>query len=302
MSIFPTIRSRTGSALLRVRLGKGDTALWLALAPAALLLLAFVIAPLFLVLRDSFTVASLDGGTTGQLTTTNYTQIFQSEYISVFGHSLVVAAENTVICLIVGYCVAFAIVTRPPAKQPALLLLLLVPFWTDFIIRTFTWINLLSDQGVVASLLRSAGLVHGSFNAIPSGGAVFLGLLYAFLPSAVLPIYAALRASDLTLLEAAEDLGCGRLALHRRVVLPMASTGLLGASLLIFVPTMGVYVTTVLLGGGKQLLIGNLLEIVYLEFRNIPFGAALSIVMTAFMLVALGIGAVISSRYRRRLA
>lgn len=286
----------------KIRLGKGDTAIWLALAPAALLLLAFVVAPMFLVLRDSFSVASLDGGTGGHFTTASYSQIFQSEYLSVFGHSLVVAAENTVLCLVVGHCVAYAIVTRPPAKQPALLLLLLVPFWTDFIIRTFTWISLLSDRGVIASLLRSVGLVHGTFDAIPSSGAVFLGLLYAFLPAAVLPIYAALRASDLTLIEAAEDLGCGRLALHRRVVLPMASTGILGAALLIFVPTMGVYVTTVLLGGGKQLLIGNLLEIVYLEFRNVPFGAALSIVMTAFMLAALGIGAVVSSRYRKRLA
>lgn len=288
--------------MARCRIGRGDYAIWLALLPAALLLLAFVIAPMFLVLRDSFSVASLDGGATGQLTTSNYTQIFQSEYLSVFGHSLVVAAENTVLCLIVGYCVAYTILTRPTRQQPALLLLLLVPFWTDFIIRTFTWINLLSNQGVIASLLRSVGLVHGSFDAIPSSSAVFLGLLYAFLPSAVLPIYAALRASDLTLIEAGEDLGCGRLALHRRVVLPMASTGVLGAALLIFVPTMGVYVTTVLLGGGKQLLIGNLLEIVYLEFRNVPFGAAISIVMTAFMLAALGIGAVISSRQRRRLA
>jgi spermidine/putrescine transport system permease protein len=129
---------------------------------------------------------------------------------------------------------------------------------------------------------------------------VFIGLLYAFLPTAVLPIYAALRNSDLTLLEAAEDLGCGRIALHRRIVFPLASVGVLASALLIFVPTMGVYVITVLLGGGKQLLIGNLLETVYLEFRDIPLGAAISIVMVVFMLVTLAVVATASNVLRKR--
>jgi spermidine/putrescine transport system permease protein len=175
-----------------------------------------------------------------------------------------------------------------------------VPFWTDFIVRTFTWINLLSNNGVLAGILRVTGLHRAPLTLIPSSTAVFIGLLYAFLPTAVLPIYAALRNSDLTLLEAAEDLGCGRLALHRRIVLPLASMGVLASSLLIFVPTMGVYVITVLLGGGKQLLIGNLLDIVYLEFRDVPLGAAISVVMVLFMLIALGIMASAGNVLRKR--
>lgn len=272
------------------------------LVPAILILVAFVVVPLFLVLRDSFTVPSLIGAATSKLTLSNYSQLFQTAYWDVFRHSLVVAAENTLICLAAGYCVAFTVVTQPARRQPLLLILLIIPFWTDFMIRTFTWINLLGNQGALAGILRATGLHHGDLNLIPSTTAVFLGLLYAFLPTAVLPIYAALRNADLTVLEAAEDLGCGRFALHRRIVAPLALPGIAASALLIFVPTMGVYVITVLLGGGKQLLIGNLLEIVYLEFRNVPFGAALSIVMVGVMLCALAVGGASVGFFRRRLA
>lgn len=283
---------------------KGDRrsrwTLLLLLVPALLLLVAFVVIPLVLVFRDSLAVPSIYGGTTSKMTLANYREIFQAAYLGVIRHSLVVAAENTVLCVAVGYCVAYWIATRAPSKQPMLILLLIVPFWTDFIVRTFTWINLLSSNGVLAGILRVTGLHRAPLNLIPSSTAVFIGLLYAFLPTAVLPIYAALRNSDLTLLEAAEDLGCGRLALHRRVVLPLASIGVLASSLLIFVPTMGVYVITVLLGGGKQLLIGNLLEVVYLEFRDVPLGAAISIVLVLFMLVALGVVGVAGRVLRKR--
>lgn len=288
----PTTRPGTGSRW----------PLLLLLAPAALVLLAFVVAPLVLVLHDSFTAPSIYGATTGRLTTANYRQLFQPVYLGVFRHSLAVAAENTILCLAVGYCVAFSIATASPRRQPILLLLLIIPFWTDFIVRTFTWINLLSNNGVIPGALRSVGLLHHPVALVPSSTAVFLGLLYAFLPTAVLPIYAALRGSDLALLEAGEDLGCSRIALHRRVVIPLASTGILASALLIFVPTMGVYVITVLLGGGKQLLVGNLLETVYLEFRDIPFGAAMSVVMVIFMLAALGVSAALTRVIRKRLA
>jgi spermidine/putrescine transport system permease protein len=274
--------------------------LLLLLVPTFLVLIAFVIIPLVLVFRDSIAVPSLYGGTTSKITFSNYTEIFQSTYLGVVRHSLVVAAENTILCVSVGYCVAYWIATRPAKRQPMLILLLIVPFWTDFIVRTFTWINLLSSNGVLAGVLRATGLHRAPLNLIPSSTAVFIGLLYAFLPTAVFPIYAALRNSDLTLLEAAEDLGCGRFSLHRRIVLPLASMGVLASSLLIFVPTMGVYVITVLLGGGKQLLIGNLLEVVYLEFRDVPLGAAISIVMVLFMLIALGIVATVGNTLRKR--
>ena len=275
-------------------------ALLLLLMPAGLILLAFVVLPLILVFQDSLHVTSIYGGLTPQLTTGNYSKIFQSSYLGVIRHSLVVAGENTLLCVFVGYCVAYWIVTRKPSRQPFLILLLIVPFWTDFIVRTFTWINLLGDRGVVNGVMRAIGLHKSPIHLIPSSTAVFIGLLYAFLPTAVLPIYAALRNSDLSLLEAAEDLGCGRLSLHRRIVFPLASLGVLASSLLIFVPTMGVYVITVLLGGGKQMLLGNLLETVYLEFRDIPLGAAISIVMVIFMLLALAVVGASGNVLRKR--
>jgi len=293
---LPNLNSTTSRRSARAR----KWPLLLLLAPACLVLLAFVVIPLVLVFRDSLDAPSIYGGVTSKLTVSNYTTIFQSTYLGVIRHSLLVAAENTILCVSVGYCVAYWIVTRPPSRQPILILLLIVPFWTDFIVRTFTWINLLSDQGVLNGLLRVTVIHRTPLQLIPSSTAVFIGLLYAFLPTAVLPIYAALRNSDLTLLEAAEDLGCGRIALHRRIVFPLASVGVLASALLIFVPTMGVYVITVLLGGGKQLLIGNLLETVYLEFRDIPLGAAISIVMVVFMLVTLAVVATASNVLRKR--
>ncbi|WP_229758692.1 ABC transporter permease [Peterkaempfera bronchialis] len=272
----------------------------LMLAPAGLTIVALVLVPLAIVVRNSFATADAYGGIQGGFTLDNYRQLVDPVYLKVIGYSLGIAAANTVLCLVAGYVVAYYIAGRPAERQLGLLLLIIVPFWTDFLVRTFAWINLLSPDGPVDSLGRSLGLVHGHLDLIPGQGASFVGLLYAFLPTAVFPIYASLRGVDPSLREAARDLGCGWWRVHSKVLLPIARSGLLASVLLIFIPTLGVFVISVLLGGGKNQLVGNLIVTLYTEFRNQPMGAAVSVLLLGLMLVCLIAVGLTARRLRRK--
>lgn len=272
------------------------------LAPSALAVAGLVLVPLLLVVRNSFAEPDLYGGVKGGFTLTNYTDLLDPVYLKVFGYSLGMAALNMVVCLLLGYVVSYYIAGRPPQRQMLLLLLIIVPFWTDFLVRTFAWINLLSPGGPVNSLTNALGLTHGSTQWIPGQGASFVGLVYAFLPTAIFPIYASLRGIDPSLGEAARDLGCGWWRVHTRVLLPIARPGLLAAGLLTFIPTLGVFVIPVLLGGGKKQLVGNLIVTLYTEFRNQPMGAAASVVLLALMLLSLAVFGAAARRLRRKTA
>ena len=168
-----------------------------------------------------------------------------------------------------------------------LLLLIIIPFLTDFLVRTFAWITILGSGGPIAGALGIFGIA--GFSLIPSNVAVILGLLYSFLPTAIFPIYASMRSIDGSLKEAATDLGCGWWGVHRRIILPLSRPGILGAALLTFIPTMGVFVIPVLLGGGKDPLVGNLIVTLYTEFRNQPMGAAVSMVLLVLMLLSMAL-------------
>ena len=198
------------------------------------------------------------------------------------------AVATTILSLIIGFAVASYTVHLPPARQGLVLLLIIVPFWTDFLVRTFCWINLLGSGGPIVQLGQALGLDPGPL--VPSDGAVLLGLLYAFLPTAIFPIYAAMRSIDPSLREVADDLGCGWWQTQRRVILPLTAPGFIGATLLTFVPCLGVFVIPILLGGGKNPLVGNLIVTLYTEFRNQPMGAAVSVLLLVLMFVALGLG------------
>ncbi|MCL7376690.1 ABC transporter permease [Streptomyces sp. 35G-GA-8] len=272
------------------------------LAPAGLTVAGLVLVPLLLVVRDSFATPDLYGGTKGGFTLANYRSLFDPVYLKVFGYSLGMAALNAAVCLLLGYVVAYYLVSRAPQRQMLLLLLIIVPFWTDFLVRTFAWINLLSPGGPVNSLTDAVGLTHGPAQWIPGQGASFVGLVYAFLPTAVFPVYASLRGVDPALGEAARDLGCGWWRVHTKVLLPIARPGLLAAALLTFIPTLGVFVIPVLLGGGKNQLVGNLIVTLYTEFRNRPMGAAASVVLLVLMLVSLAVFGTAARHLRRKTA
>jgi len=191
---------------------------------------------------------------------------------------------------------------RPPQRQMLLLLLIIVPFWTDFLVRAFAWINLLSPGGLVNSLTDAIGLTDGATRWIPSQGASFIGLVYAFLPTAIFPIYASLRGVDGSLGEAARDLGCGWWRVHTRVLLPIARPGMLAAALLTFIPTLGVFVIPVLLGGGRDQLVGNLIVTLYTELRNQPMGAAASVLLLLLMVASMAVFGLTARRLRRKSA
>lgn len=283
----------------RARLRRGlFTALLL--APAGLTIGGLVLAPLLLVIRDSFATADAYGGVQGGFSTANYAELLDPVYLKVFGYSLAMAALNTVVCLALGYVVSYYIAGRPPQRQMLILLLIIVPFWTDFLVRTFAWINLLSPGGPVNGLTDAVGLTDGPVQWIPGQGAQFVGLVYAFVPTAVFPIYAALRGVDPSLGEAARDLGCGWWRVHTKVLLPIARPGMLAAALLTFIPTLGVFVIPVLLGGGKNQLVGNLIVTLYTEFRNQPMGAAASVVLLVLMLLSMAVFGVAARRARSR--
>lgn len=274
----------------------------LLLAPAIVAVLGLAIIPIVIVARNSFAESNLYGGITGGFTWANYAQLVDPAYAKVLGYSLGMAAINTVVCLVIGYIVSYYIVSRPPQRQSLLLLLIIVPFWTDFLVRTFAWISVLGRGGPVYGMLGALSVDTGSLSLIPSQGAVVMGLLYAFLPTAIFPIYASMRAIDPSVKEAAADLGCGWWQTHLRVLIPLSSTGIVAAAMLTFVPTLGVFVIPVLLGGGKDQLVGNLIVTLYTEFRNQPMGAAVSMVLLVLMLLAMVVAGLIARRGRKKVA
>jgi len=271
------------------------------IAPAAATVILFVLVPLGLVVRTSFANAGDYGGVEGGWTFANYQALADPVYIKVLGYSLYMAAANTVFCCVVGYVLAYYIAMKPARVQSILLMLIIIPFWTDFLVRVFAWINLLSPRGPVSSFFDLLGLPGVTEGWIPSDGAVFLGLLYAFLPTAVFPIYASMRQLDLSLTEAAADLGCGWWGVQRRVLLPLVQPGVVGAALLTFIPTLGVFVIPILLGGGKKQLVGNVIVTLNTEFRNQPMGAAASVILLVMMLASLAVFAFWSKRRREAL-
>lgn len=257
----------------------------LLLVPGVASVVLLGILPLFVVARNSVALADNYGGITGGFTLEHYLKLLDPVYSKTLVYSLGLGLLNTVVCLVVGYLTSYYIASRPAGRQGLLLLLVIIPFWTDFLVRTFAWITILGSGGPIAGVLGIFGI--SGFSLIPSNTAVILGLLYAFLPTAIFPIYASMRSIDPALTEAATDLGCGWWAVHRRVIVPLCKPGILGAALLTFIPTMGVFVIPVLLGGGKDPLVGNLIVTMYTEFRNQPMGSAVSMVLLVLMLLSM---------------
>ncbi|MFT4082934.1 MAG: ABC transporter permease [Nocardioides sp.] len=255
------------------------------LLPAVVVIALLVVLPLAVIARQSFELSDPLGGDLGGFTWANYSKLADPVYAKMMGYSLGMAALNAAVCLVVGYAVAYWISTRPVRRQPLLLMLVIVPFLTDFLVRTFAWITLLGSGGPYVKIARLLGFDPNSL--VPSQLAVVMSLLYAFLPVAVFPIYASMRGIDPALREAAADLGAGSWQIHRRIFIPLSASGIGSSVLLTFVPTVGVFVIPVLLGGGKHPLVGNLIVTLYTEFRNEPLGAAMSMVVLVLMLLSL---------------
>jgi spermidine/putrescine transport system permease protein len=191
------------------------------------------------------------------------------------------------ICLILGFPTAYFIATRPPKTRNIWLFLITIPFWTNLLIRTFAILELIRNKGVVNNSLISLGIINEPINMLYTDMAIVIGMTYVYLPLMVLPIYAAMERFDFRYVEAGFDLYASRFKVMRRIILPIIKPGVIAGSILVFVPSLGAYVTPRILGGGKNLMIGNLIELQFGQGKNWPLGAALAVTMLLIVLLAL---------------
>jgi spermidine/putrescine transport system permease protein len=256
---------------------------WLLLAPGTFWLLAFFLVPILIMLVYSLMPRGVYGGVEPGFTLEHYTRFFDPLYLDILRRTFVWSVACTVICLLLGYPVAY-VIARSGRWKNLLLFLVVLPFWTSFLVRTFAMIFLLRDTGLVNTWL--VGLGVDPITMLYTPFAVMVGLVYGFLPFMILPIYASLEKLDLSLLEAAEVLGARPAARFRQVTLPLSMPGVVAGCLLVFIPALGSFLTADLLGGAKQLMIGNLVQNQFSAARNWPFGSAASFIVMALVLVA----------------
>ncbi len=281
-----------------------DGALLLA-GPAMLTIVVFMLLPMGIALVYSLMTPSPYGGVQHPFTPASYIRffydrdlddalVFDTTYLQIFARSLVQALLATVICLAIGLPLAWYMATRPPRVRQILVLLVTIPFWTNLLIRTYCWVLLLRDQGLVNEALQATGLTSAPITFLYSDGAVLLGIVYSSLPFMVLPIYGALEKVDPRMIEAAYDLYADRWAIMRRLVWPLAKPGAAAGVLLVFVPALGSFLAPDILGGGKKLMIGTLIQQQFTTGRDWSFGAALSMILMVFVL-----GSLMWSAWRR---
>ncbi|HID33122.1 MAG TPA: ABC transporter permease [Anaerolineae bacterium] len=260
---------------------------WLLLAIPAAFLLTFFIAPLLIVFIYSFLERGKYGGVEWVFTLENIRRVFDPLYFKTFLRSFYIAIVTTLITLILGYPLAYFIANSPPSRRNALVFALMIPFWTNFLIRTYAWLTLLrTHTGLINVTLMHWGLIQKPLPLFGNDFAIILGLVYGWLPVMVLPIYAALERLDKSLLEAARDLYASSFNAFRRVTWPLSIPGVVAGSMLVFIPSLGAFVTPAILGGGKSLMIGNIISNQFLGAHDWPFGSALSMVMMIAMLIA----------------
>ncbi len=253
--------------------------LWLLLAPGALWLFFFFVLPLLIVMLYSFATPGPTGNVIWQFNFDSYiTLVGKDLYFNAYYRSLWVGIQTTVICLLVGYPLALYMTLAEPKQRNLLLFLVLIPFWTNFLVRTYAWMIILSNNGLINDLLQMLGFAKQLL--YPSAGAVLVGLIYGNLPFMVLPLYASLARFDFTLMEASADLGAGRWRSFWRIMFPLTVPGVVAGSVLVFIPTVGQFVVSDLLGGSKVDLLGNLLQRLFTRSNppNWPLGSALALV------------------------
>ncbi len=255
------------------------------LSPSAAWLLVFFLLPLVMVLLVSLGKRGDMGQVVYDWNLDNYVRFMDPIYFKIFLRSLWIAAINTLLCLLFGYPFAYFIARRARRWRNVLLLLVMVPFWTNFLVRTYSWMVILRDKGLINSLLMGTGIISGPLPLLYNQNAVILGLFYGYLPFMVLPLYASIEKLDFSLVEAAQDLGANSLTAFRRVVLPLTMPGIVGGAIITFIPSIGAYVTPDLLGGAKAMMVGNLLQQQFLEVRDWPFGSAVGFILMVTVLL-----------------
>lgn len=260
---------------------------WLVLVPLLLWLVLFVIAPTLMLVALSFGEQKGLGTIHFTFTLENYADAFKWVWLKVFLISIWYAFLTTAICMVVGYPVAYFIGRSPEKMRNILLTLVMIPFWTSFLIRTYAWITLLSKDGLINAFLVSAQIVPEPITMLYTPFAVVLGLVYNYLPFMILPIYTSVERLDNAMVEAAYDLGAGPVRAFSQVIIPLTKPGIAAGALLVFIPAIAMFAITTLMGGGDEPTIG---EVIYKQFtsgRNQPLGAALGTLLLLVFLIAL---------------
>ncbi|SEI37597.1 spermidine/putrescine transport system permease protein [Allopseudospirillum japonicum] len=250
-------------------------------------MLTFVLLPNVMIIFTSVMTRGDSHFIEWQLTLDNYIRVFDPLYLQVFISSLWMAVITTLICLIIGYPFAFAISRFPAHVKPFLMLLVIIPFWTNSLVRTYALKVLLATKGLLNQSLLSLGLIDTPLRMLYTEGAVILGLVYVLLPFMILPLYAVFDQLNYNYIEAAQDLGASKIKTFWHLVIPLTMPGIIAGSLLVLLPAMGMFYIADLLGGAKHLLIGNLIKNQFLDARDWPFGATASIFLTSAMAILL---------------
>lgn len=262
-------------------------AAWLVMLPLLAWLVLFIVVPTMMLVVVSFAERDPLGRIVYSFTLENYHRAFNWVWLKVLVDSIWYAFLTTVICMAVGYPAAYFIGRAPERWRSILLMLVMVPFWTSFLIRTYAWIAILSRDGLLNGLLLASGLVPQPLNIMYTPFAIVLGLVYNFLPFMILPIYTSVERLDGAMIEAAYDLGAGPVRAFSQVIIPLTTPGITAGALLVFVPSIAMFAITTLMGGGANPTIG---EVIFKQFtagRNQPFGAALGTLLLVIFVLAL---------------
>lgn len=246
-------------------------------------LAVFVLVPNLLVLAASFLKRDESGFVELTLNLGNYLRLLDPVYLRVFGHSFGLALLTTLLCLMLGYPFAFILARLRPGLRPVLLTLVIVPFWTNSLVRTYAIRALLAAKGIINNGLLALGLIDEPVRLLYTQSAVLIGMVYVLLPFMILPLYSAIEKLDWRLVEAAADLGAGPGRRFGSVILPLTLPGIIAGSLLVFMPSLGMFFITDVLGGSREMLVGNFLKDQFLDARDWPFGAAASMVLIGLL-------------------
>lgn len=255
--------------------------------PYLVWIVIFIVFPSFLVLLYSVTTKNSDGITTINFTLENFLNFFDPMYLNILWDSMFLAAVSTIICLLLGYPAAYIISNANLSRRNTLLFLCILPMWMNMLLRTYAWMTILGNNGILNNLFSFLGLPK--FNMLYTKGATVMGMVYNFLPFMILPIYTALSKMDVGLLEAADDLGANQYIKFRKIIVPLSMPGVISGIIMVFMPAVSTFIIPQLLGGNKNMMIGNLVEKLFILNGDWNFGSAISIIMMIIILISMSI-------------
>ena len=257
------------------------------LAPVTIWLGLFFLVPLLLILVYSFGTSGVYGGITLGFNPDNFLKVFDPLYLEIIVRTFVIALINTVLCLALGYPLAYFIALKSGSWKTILILMVMIPFWTSLLLRAYAWVVILNGNGIANRTLQFLGITDEPLTLIFTPQAVMMGMVYSYLPFMVLPLYAALEKFDMRLKEAAQDLGATRWHTFWRVTFPLSMPGVIAGSILVFIPSAGEFVIPDLLGGSRTVMTGNLIRAQFGQARDWAFGSALAMMLAVLLLGAI---------------